>query len=313
MKQSVSFLASSRRRELRFLVFCLASFGLISPMQLSVVQAADDKTVEARQGMVVTVSPPGTDVGVEILKKGGNAVDAAVATAFALAVTHPAAGNIGGGGFMVVFPGGKAEPVVIEYRETAPAAATKTMFSPNESRYGYKVIGVPGTIRGLALAHQRFGKLPWKDLVLPAEKLARHGFVIDVALASSLNSIVSSSKEYPELRRVLGKKNGSQDWQAGDRLVQPDLAETLRQIAEQGPDAFYTGPIADQIVAEMKAGASDHDARAVALLQRIGVGDRHTVLVDDREMRGAVAFAGQADVGRQGFAGDGPVQIDALS
>src|SRR5712692_4274436 len=243
------------RSLVHILLIMLAAVGSLifsPPLEL---HAADDKAVEAKHGMVVTVSPPGTDVGVEILKKGGNAVDAAVATAFALAVTHPAAGNIGGGGFMVVFPGGKAEPVVIEYRETAPAAATKTMFSPNESRYGYKVIGVPGTIRGLALAHQRFGKLPWKDLVLPAEKLARHGFVIDVALASSLNSIVSSSKEYPELRRVLGKKNGSQDWQAGDRLVQPDLAETLRQIAEQGPDAFYTGPIADQIVAEMKAGS----------------------------------------------------------
>jgi gamma-glutamyltranspeptidase/glutathione hydrolase len=214
----------------------------------------DDKTMEARQGMVVTVSPPGTDVGVEIIKKGGNAVDAAVATAFALAVTHPAAGNIGGGGFMVIYPSGKAEPVVIEYRETAPAAATKTMYSPNDSKYGHKVIGVPGTVRGLALAHQRFGKLPWKDLILPAEKLARDGFIVDAPLASSLNSIVSSSKDYPELRRVLGKKGGSQDWKAGDRLVQMDLAETLHLIAEQGPDVFYIGPIADKIAAEMKAG-----------------------------------------------------------
>jgi gamma-glutamyltranspeptidase/glutathione hydrolase len=188
--------------------------------------------------LVVSVSPPGTDIGLELLKKGGNAVDSAVATAFALAVTYPAAGNIGGGGFMVVHPGVKAEPphpalspagergrgegaepVVIEYREAAPAAATKTMFAPNDSWYGYKVIGVPGTVRGLALAHQRFGKLPWKDLVLPSIKLARDGFIIDAPLASSLNSILASSKDYPELHRVLGKKDGS-DWKMGDHLVQ---------------------------------------------------------------------------------------------
>src|SRR5439155_11231378 len=128
-------------------------------MQFSVVHAADDKVVEAQHGMVVSVSPPGTDVGVEVLKKGGNAVDAAVATAFALAVTYPAAGNIGGGGFMLVYPGGKSEPVVIEYRETAPAAATKTMYAKDASAYGHKAVGVPGTVRGMALAHQRFGKL----------------------------------------------------------------------------------------------------------------------------------------------------------
>jgi gamma-glutamyltranspeptidase/glutathione hydrolase len=218
------------------------------------LQSADNTTVESSHGMVVSVSPSGTDVGVEILKKGGNAVDAAVATAFALSVTYPSAGNIGGGGFMVVYPGGKAEPVVIEYRETAPAAATKTMYSPGDSLYGCKVVGVPGTVRGLALAHQRFGKLAWKDLVLPAIQLAQDGFKIDASLAGSLNSIVWSSKEFPELRRVLGKKNGTEDWKAGDRLVQPDLAETLREIAAKGPNGFYTGPIADKIAAEMKAG-----------------------------------------------------------
>src|SRR5438067_968715 len=111
---------------------------------------AADKAVEARNGLVVSVSAPASDVGVEILKKGGNAVDAAVATAFALAVTYPAAGNIGGGGFMVVHPGGDAKPVVFEYRETAPAAATKTMFKKSDSLYTHKVVGVPGTVRGLA-------------------------------------------------------------------------------------------------------------------------------------------------------------------
>jgi gamma-glutamyltranspeptidase/glutathione hydrolase len=216
--------------------------------------AAAEKPVEARHGMVVAVSPPGADVGLAVLKKGGNAVDAAVATAFAMAVTYPAAGNIGGGGFMLVYPGGKRQPVVIDYRETAPAAATRTMYRKGESIYTHRAVGVPGTVRGLALAHQKFGKLPWKDLVLPAVKLAEEGFAIDDALAASLNSVVSSSDDFPELRRVFGKDRGKAGWEAGDRLVQKDLGKTLRLIAEQGPDAFYKGPVADLIAAEMKRG-----------------------------------------------------------
>jgi len=204
--------------------------------------------------MVVTVSPPGTDVGLAILKDGGNAVDAAVATALALAVTYPAAGNIGGGGFMLIYPGGKEEPVLIDYREIAPAAATKTMFRSSDSWYGHKVVGVPGTVRGLALAHKKFGKLPWKQVVQPAIDLADKGFDLDAPLASSLNSIVANSKDFPELRRVLGKKCGAEQWEKGDRFKQPDLAKTLHLIGEKGPDAFYKGEIADQIAAEMKSG-----------------------------------------------------------
>jgi gamma-glutamyltranspeptidase/glutathione hydrolase len=214
---------------------------------------APEKPIEGRNGMVVCVSAPAAEMGLAILKKGGNAVDAAVAVAFAMAVTYPGAGNIGGGGFMNVFPGGHGKPVVIEYRETAPAAATKTMFRKDDNWYGHKPVGVPGTVRGLALAHQKFGTLPWKDLVLPAVQLAGDGFVIDAALASQLNWIVGSSDHFPELRRVFGK-NGKADWSAGDRFVQKDLAGTLRLVAEQGPDAFYKGPIAAKIVAEMKTG-----------------------------------------------------------
>jgi gamma-glutamyltranspeptidase/glutathione hydrolase len=233
---------------------------------------ASHKGVEAEHGMVVSVSAPAAEVGLEILQKGGNAVDAAVATAFALAVTYPQAGNIGGGGFMVIHPGGKAalkkgtvplssrgqspfsEPVVIDYRETAPAAATRTMFSKDDSWYGHKVVGVPGTVRGLALAHRRFGKLPWKEVVLPAVKLAEEGFVLGESLANSLNWIVCSAKEFPELRRVYGKGEGTKDWQDGDLLIQKDLAATLRLLADEGPDAFYRGAIADKIAAEMEAG-----------------------------------------------------------
>src|SRR5438128_773387 len=216
---------------------------------------AAEKAVEARHGMVVSVSAPASEVGVEVLKQGGNAVDASVAVAFALAVTYPAAGNIGGGGFMVVHPPqGRGEPTVFEYRETAPAAATKDMFKKNESHFTHKMVGIPGTVRGLALAHKKFGKLHWRDVVMPAVVLAENGFALDGSLAKSLNGIVrQASSEHPELVRVYGK-NGKPDWSAGDRIVLGDLGKTLRLIAEQGPDAFYTGPIADQIAAEMKAG-----------------------------------------------------------
>jgi gamma-glutamyltranspeptidase/glutathione hydrolase len=205
----------------------------------------------AKHGIVVAVSPPGADVGRDILRKGGNAVDAAVATAFAMAVTYPSAGNIGGGGFMLVHPAGGGEPVLIDYREKAPRAASKSMYTKKDSWYSAKAVGVPGTVRGLALAHARFGKLSWKELVMPAVQLAEEGFVLDNQLAASLNWIVGSSPEFPELRRVLGK-NGEAVWQAGDRLVQKDLAKTLRRIAEQGPDGFYKGAVAELLAAEMK-------------------------------------------------------------
>src|SRR5262245_10397883 len=231
------------------LVGLVCGIGLTSP-----AARAAGRAVQARNGMVVSVSPPGTDVGVAILKKGGNAVDAAVATAFAMAVTYPAAGNIGGGGFMLVYPpGGKEKPVVIEYRETAPRAATRTMFKRTDTVYSARAVGVPGTVRGLALAHQRFGRLPWKDVVLPAIHLAEDGFFIDDRLAYSLNGIVAASPGLPELRRVFGKAGGRATWRAGDLFVQKDLGRTLRLIAERGPDAFYKGPIADLILNEMKA------------------------------------------------------------
>src|SRR5215471_16088444 len=140
-------------------------------------RAAD--AVKVKNGAVVTVSGPASEVGVAVLKDGGNAVDAAVATALALAVTWPEAGNIGGGGYMVVHGGG--EPVVFDFRETAPAAATRDMFVKPADRTAHRRVGVPGTVRGLALAHAKRGKKPWRDLVLPAVKLARDGFALDAA------------------------------------------------------------------------------------------------------------------------------------
>jgi gamma-glutamyltranspeptidase/glutathione hydrolase len=209
--------------------------------------------VEARHGMVVSVSPPASDVGLTILKRGGSAVDAAVATALALAVSWPEAGNIGGGGFMLVWPGGGQEPVCIDYRETAPAEATRDMFSHDRERYTHKTVGVPGTLRGLALAHTRWGKLRWAELVAPAAALAEEGFAIDQAMAEELNDAIVKLNTSAEFRRVFAPPQAA-TWRAGDRLVQPQLARTLRLIAEHGPDAFYSGEIARAIVAEMRAG-----------------------------------------------------------
>src|SRR5262249_19040049 len=159
-----------------------------------------------------------------------------------------------GGGFMLVYPGHGQEPVIFEYRETAPAAASRTMYGKDESWYTHRAVGVPGTVSGMALAHKQFGKLPWKDVLAPAIKLAENGFLLDEQLASSLNSIVCFSTEFPELRHILGKKDGLADWKVGDKLVQKDLAHSLKLLGEGGPDAFYKGPIADLIVAEMKSG-----------------------------------------------------------
>ena len=208
------------------------------------------------KGVVVSVSQPGSDAGLQILKSGGNAVDAAVATAFALAVTHPAAGNIGGGGFMVVHPPfGKGEPTVFEYREMAPKAAFETVFKKTDGMFTHKVSGVPGTVRGLALAHQRFGSKPWDELLAPAIELAVKGFPVSKQLANSLNGLLSTSKEFEELQKVFKPTNGTNSWEVNDILVQKDLGNTLTKIAKFGPDEFYLGTTADLISNEMKIGA----------------------------------------------------------
>lgn len=218
------------------------------------VSDAAPGTVHAEHGVVVSAERNASEIGVDILKRGGNAVDAAVAVGFALAVTHPEAGNIGGGGFMLVFPGDERAAVCVDYRETAPAAATETMYTPGESRFNCRYVGVPGTVRGLELAHRELGTLPWRELVAPSVKLAEDGFAIDKYLAESLNELLKESPEFAELQRVYGKDGGQTPWSAGDRLVLPELAQSLRRIAEDGAGAFYDGPIAERLVAEMQAG-----------------------------------------------------------
>jgi len=214
--------------------------------------------VVSKRGLVISSSSIASDVGASILRRGGNAVDAAVATAFALAVTYPGAGNIGGGGFMVVrLKNGTA--TTIDYRERAPLGSTPTMYLDANGKInrsltatGYLAPGVPGTVRGLALAHKRFGKLPWRDVVMPAAQLAAHGFPLDSALARGLTREVSQAmKPYAASVAAYGK-SGTADWQAGDTIVLADLGRTLSAIATRGPDVFYTGWIADSIAADMQ-------------------------------------------------------------
>jgi gamma-glutamyltranspeptidase/glutathione hydrolase len=213
---------------------------------------AEREAVGAKGGMVVCVSPPAAEVGVAILKDGGNAMDAAVAVAFAMAVTWPEAGNIGGGGFMMIGPPGK-EPTCIEYREEAPGSATEDMFAKGVSPYSHLVSGVPGTVRGLEKAHKQFGKLPWKRVVEPAAKLAEDGFLVNAVLARGLNSVLASKNTVnAEFRKVYGKREGT--WKDGDTLKLPDLARTLNAIADKGADAFYTGEPGKRLAAEMKQG-----------------------------------------------------------
>jgi gamma-glutamyltranspeptidase/glutathione hydrolase len=217
----------------------------------------------AHNGMVVAQESRAARIGVEILDRGGNAVDAAVAVGFALAVTYPRAGNIGGGGFMVIHLAKENRDVAIDYRETAPSAATPTMFldakgepDPAKSRDSALAIGVPGTVAGLALAHRKYGsgKLSLADLLAPAIDLASKGFPVKDDLADSLPRARDRIARWRSSAGIL-LKDGGKPLQEGDRLIQFDLADTLRAIAQNGPRAFYEGPTASRIAdAVVKAG-----------------------------------------------------------
>jgi gamma-glutamyltranspeptidase / glutathione hydrolase len=224
----------------------------------SEIRTAQDLGVPGRDGLVVCTSAPACDAGASVLAHGGNAVDAAVATAFALAVTHPAAGNIGGGGFMIVRTAA-GEVTVFDFRERAPLKSTPTMYVGENgiidrtlTASGYLAPGVPGSVRGMELAHKKHGKLPWKDVVMPGVTLAEQGFTVSSALARSLNSELSKMAKFPASVAAYAKP-GSGEWAAGDRLVLADLGRTLRAIANDGADVFYKGWIADRIAEDMKA------------------------------------------------------------
>ena len=215
----------------------------------------------SRNGMVVAQETRAARVGVEILEKGGNAVDAAVATSFALAVTYPRAGNIGGGGYMVIHLAGANRQIAIDYRETAPKATTRDMFldengdpDPRKSRDSALSIGVPGTVAGLALAHQRFGsgRLTLAELMAPAIRMARDGIPIEDDIADTLPRAETRIGRWPSAAKIFLKPDLTA-LAPGDLMVQKDLAATLEAIAQHGPRAFYDGPIAEKLAAAIQA------------------------------------------------------------
>jgi len=208
--------------------------------------------VRGDAGLVTSVEPNATQAGVDVLRKGGNAVDAAVAVAFALAVTHPSAGNIGGGGFMIVRTKDGAT-AAIDFRETAPAAATpeKNKAMLDAGAFGYASAAVPGTVAGLYLAHEKFGARPWAELVAPAVTLAKKGHKLGLRQGQVLGWNWTQLKKDPVARATFG--HGKEALKTGDVWKQPDLARTLEALAKQGPKGFYEGPVAEKIEKAMKA------------------------------------------------------------
>jgi gamma-glutamyltranspeptidase/glutathione hydrolase len=217
---------------------------------------AGSAPIRATRGMVVSQSDIASEVGWQVIRDGGNAVDGAVATAFALAVTHPTAGNIGGGGFLV-YRAADGHATTFDFRETAPAGSHPEMWLVNGEydfdlhHNSHRAVGVPGTVAGLHLAWQKHGSRPWRDLVMPAVALARDGFEVSHGLARSLERMIPEFRKYPASLAQFSR-NG-EPYQPGDTLRQLDLARTLERIADQGPAGFYEGETALLIEKEMQA------------------------------------------------------------
>ncbi|WP_374165574.1 gamma-glutamyltransferase [Arcticibacter sp. MXS-1] len=236
-------------------ISCLTTIILLFPLLLPAQKSA---ATYFRNGLVVSAHPEASRVGLEILKKGGNAIDAAVAVQFALAVVYPNAGNIGGGGFLV-YRSSKGEVAALDYREKAPAGASRNMYlDPSgepikeKSLYGHLAAGVPGSVDGMIKAHSRFGKLKWADLLEPAVKLATKGFTLTSMQANELNSLKEKLIHFNPGGTAFVK--ASDDWKAGELLVQPELARTLQRIQREGRKGFYEGEVAKAIAGEMNRG-----------------------------------------------------------
>jgi gamma-glutamyltranspeptidase/glutathione hydrolase len=230
--------------------------ALIALVVSSLSLQAGNAPVRAKQGLVITQSDIASEIGFQVIRNGGNAVDAAVATALAMAVTHPTAGNIGGGGF-IVYRAAAGDATTFDFRETAPAGSHPEMWLVN-GKYdsqvhhnSHRAVGVPGTVAGLHLAWKTHGSKPWKELVEPSVKLARDGFELSDGLARSLARMLDTFKKYPASLAQFSK-NGTA-YQAGELFKQPDLARSLQRIADQGPAGFYEGETAALIEKEMKA------------------------------------------------------------
>ena len=246
-----------------FVIFAFVCVPVTTPSRYGPVPttvAASREPVRARHGVVASTNEVASQVGVDIMKRGGNAVDAAIAVAFALAVTHPAAGNLGGGGFMMIrLKDGRS--TAIDYREMAPAAATRNIYLDKNGNVisgeggsieGYRAAGVPGTVRGMELALKKYGsgKLTWTQLIEPARRLAANGFTVTNSLARGLRSSRDYLSKYPETKRIY--LNNGKFYNEGDTFVQPDLAATFVRLQQRGPNEFYEGQTAQLIVDDLK-------------------------------------------------------------
>jgi gamma-glutamyltranspeptidase/glutathione hydrolase len=246
---------------------------LAQDVRVAVGRDSADVPLRTDGGMVVSASHIASEVGARVLANGGNAVDAAIATGFALAVTHPTAGNIGGGGFMVIrFPDGAA--TTFDFREKAPLASFPEMFLDENGEYSsdihhnsHRAVGVPGTVAGFALAHDRMGSQPWADLVRPAVDLARNGFEVSAGLAQSLEWVLPRMSPYPASVSAFSKEGTP--YRAGEVLRQPDLASTLERVMNQGRDGFYMGETARLLAREMERGGGLITEEDLAVYQAV--------------------------------------------
>jgi len=233
------------------------AFQVVCFLTLTSFQTQAIAQVYGQNGMVVSSNAVASKAGVDVLKKGGNAIDASIATALALAVTHPTAGNIGGGGFLV-FLNAAGAVTTFDFREKAPLAASPNMFLDNQGKLinginhdGLKSVGVPGTVAGLYLAHQKYGKLPWRDLVQPAIDLAKNGFLMPWGLYKEALQVVEANKTNAFMKGYFNAANGAIT-KAGEIWKQPALAKTLELIRDRGQDGFYKGEVAQEIENFMK-------------------------------------------------------------
>ncbi|WBU59300.1 gamma-glutamyltransferase [Paracoccus albus] len=248
------------------LVLTLATAAALpSAAQEAAIYSGMDRVhpVWAENGMVSAQERIAAEVGRDILAQGGNAIDAGVAVAFALAVTLPRAGNLGGGGFMLVHDAETGETHAIDYREMAPASATRDMFldangdaDSELSRFSGAASGVPGTVAGMKMALDEYGSMEWADVIAPAIKLAEEGITVTPDLADSLEALKDRLTKYPSAASIFYKEGGEL-YRPGDKLVQADLATTLKAIAEQGPDGFYSGPVAEAIATSVTEAGGD--------------------------------------------------------
>ncbi len=277
----------------RYLIILLGVTLLPAPLVQAQVPAAEEPIIDfgsrflptvAREGMVVGPERLAAEIGLDVLRRGGNAVDAAVATGFALAVSYPRAGNLGGGGFMLVHLAEENRQTLIDYRETAPASATRDLFlnaqgevDQQRAYFSHQSAGVPGTVAGLVLAQKRYGTLPLAEVMAPAIALARDGLEVSFALNQEITARAERLATNAEARKLFFDAEGRVP-AIGARWQQPDLAWTLEQIARDGHEGFYAGEVADRILAEMKAGdglISRADLAAYQAIEREPVRGRY--------------------------------------